>query len=460
MITEEVHKRAEWATDALACAIVALVLRVGVVFWAASRFPPAEDGRYYHQLAMRIASGEGYTWLWPDGAVTFAAHYPVGYPAAVGILYAIVGAHPWVAMLFNAVLGALSVYWLHRLVAFAAPRWAALASAIVVAVHPTLVFYTAALMTEGVSAALVVGVFWIALPARDGSAGHARLLALCVMLGTAILIRPQLVLLAPAVGWLRAHWSGSGWRKSLVSALIVTGGSLLVVAPWGARNCVRMEQCVFVSANKGWNLLIGSEPAADGRWISIDAVGVPESCRGVYAEAAKDQCFSEAAQSRIARQPAAWMALMPAKLAATFDDVGAPGWYMKVSNTDAITESGRYCLAIAEAVTQRGLILAAVLALVFGLQHWGRIRWVVGGLAVLALWPAAWLSVLIVAVLSVSAGGWRVPVLGAAAVAIVATAATHSVFFGAARYSMVVWPLLSAVPFAAIGMRSSENKQA
>ena len=48
-------------------------------------FPRSEDGHYYDVLARRLAAGQGYTWLWPDGAVTYAAHYPVGYPAMLAL---------------------------------------------------------------------------------------------------------------------------------------------------------------------------------------------------------------------------------------------------------------------------------------------------------------------------------------------------------------------------------------
>jgi hypothetical protein len=74
---------------------VALAVRLAVVAWAHARFPPAEDGHYYDVLARRLAAGAGYTWLWPDGAVTYAAHYPVGYPGILAAAYAAFGATPW-----------------------------------------------------------------------------------------------------------------------------------------------------------------------------------------------------------------------------------------------------------------------------------------------------------------------------------------------------------------------------
>ena len=90
---------------------LALGLRLLVVAFAHDRFPPADDGSFYHAVAIRIAEGAGYTWVWPDGVVTHAAHYPVGYPALLGVFYALFGATPLNAMLVNALLAARSWSW-------------------------------------------------------------------------------------------------------------------------------------------------------------------------------------------------------------------------------------------------------------------------------------------------------------------------------------------------------------
>ncbi|HEV3192233.1 MAG TPA: hypothetical protein VGY54_17095, partial [Polyangiaceae bacterium] len=78
--------------DAWVALAIGLSVRLAEVAWARGRFPPVEDGRYYDLLARRLATGAGYTWLWPDGAVTYAAHYPVGYPGILAAAYAAFGA--------------------------------------------------------------------------------------------------------------------------------------------------------------------------------------------------------------------------------------------------------------------------------------------------------------------------------------------------------------------------------
>jgi len=190
--------RPRWQ-DALGLSLVGALCRVGCVLWGQARFLPAADGKFYDTVARRIAEGLGYTWLWPDGAVTYAAHYPVGYPALVGGLYALFGDDPLLAMLLNAALGTLAVaatYWLSARVV---PRSGALFAGLVVAIHPSLVLYTPALMTEGVTAALYVCAAWLGLAAsRDRGLGRVVLLGL--FLGATVLVRPQSMLLVPLFG--------------------------------------------------------------------------------------------------------------------------------------------------------------------------------------------------------------------------------------------------------------------
>lgn len=67
-------KREGWRTAVVF--VVALAVRAIMVAWAHGRFPPSADGVFYERFAERLASGLGYTMAWPDGAVTYAAHYP------------------------------------------------------------------------------------------------------------------------------------------------------------------------------------------------------------------------------------------------------------------------------------------------------------------------------------------------------------------------------------------------
>ncbi|NUO50414.1 MAG: hypothetical protein HOV80_16285, partial [Polyangiaceae bacterium] len=115
-------------SDTWLVAAVAALTRFSMVAWAYSRIPPVADGTYYDTMARRLADGHGYTWLWPDGTVTAAAHYPVGYPALVSFGYRLFGAHPGIAMVEGALLGAAGAAAIHAFAAQHARRSAALAA--------------------------------------------------------------------------------------------------------------------------------------------------------------------------------------------------------------------------------------------------------------------------------------------------------------------------------------------
>ena len=447
------------ARDGVAALLVGLVVRAAVVGWAAGRFPPVEDGRFYHVVAGRVAQGYGYTWLWPDGAVTFAAHYPVGYPALVGGLYAVFGQHPVVAMVLNAALGSLAVLAVHRVAATVASRAGALLAALLIALHPTLVAYTPALMTEGVVAALLAVVAWPLIVASHcrSRARYAGLAAMALLLGVTTLIRPQSLLYAPLFGWLAARSPSSaataeraawGWRGPLVGAAVTTALVVATCLPWTLRNCSKLERCVFVSANAGWNLLIGAGPGATGAWVPIEVAGLPPECRTVFGEAQKDACFAGAALREIRARPLRWLGLGPAKLASTFDGSGTPGYYLHASNPQALSRRGSWTLASWETVWQRLVVGLGLLALALHLpaRRTGRLAW----LALSGPWlllPAVWVSYLGLAggALLLGRGLLRHPPACLAAASVALTALTHVVFFGAGRYSLVCYPLLAAL---------------
>jgi hypothetical protein len=426
---------------AAVAAAIALVVRLAVVVAVGSHFPPAADGSYYHIIASRIAEGHGYTWLWPDGAVTFAAHYPVGYPALIAIGYAVFGPHPWLAMVLNAFLGALTSWAIYRLVLpFAkSERWA-FAAALLVGLHPALVPYTAALMTEAVTAALLA--FAAALVADGSPVSRRRLLAVGLVMGITTLVRPQSVVLAPVLGALALPAGASLVRRALGGAAVLAV-ALMVCAPWTVRNCVRMKRCALVSVNAGWNLLIGEETDS-GAWQEVH---VPDECTTVWDEAGKDLCFERAAKRRIAAAPGSWVWKAPAKLRTTFDYFGAAPWYLHLSNPNAFSERAKVALGTVETVAARLLLVVAHVMLGFRRGERRRARMVLGALGVVAaLSTWGWVSYLLLAVLAlVTPSLERGVLLIFSAAVILATAATHAAFFGAGRYGLVVVPFVTAL---------------
>jgi 4-amino-4-deoxy-L-arabinose transferase-like glycosyltransferase len=439
--------------DALWLAVLSLAIRALVVFWARDRFPPADDGTFYHVVAQRIAHGAGYTWLWPDGTITYAAHYPVGYPALLGAAYALFGSRPVVAMSANALLGSFAAFAGQRITIRGASRRAALLTGLLLSLHPGLVFYTPALMTEGVAAELLVVAVWLALRVADQPRPAWRLVALGVCAGVITLIRPQLLVLAPLLGFFALSPHETNYAQRALRAFLVTWVAVCLCLPWTIRNCKRMDQCVFVSANGGWNLLIGSAREADGAWRPIEGASVPPECRNVFGEADKDRCFGRAGWRAIGRDPLAFLELVPRKLSVTFDYFGAPSHYLHTSNYREFDESRKLRLGVVETIWERLVLLAAIARaawLPFGQR---RLRWATGAVSgICALLRAGWLGYLGLVVTTLLSGRALVrrPVAALTASLVLVTALTHAVFFGAGRYGFVCAALLCV---AALGER-------
>jgi len=431
----------------LACALLA---RAAVLVWARGRFPPTADGVFYDTLAQRLAHGDGYTWLWPDGVVTHAAHYPVGYPAMLAVFYSLFGASPAVAACLNAIVGAVGSVAMYRLASDAWPPRQAFAAGLLVAVHPALLPYTVAVMTEGVTASLLVTAAALASASRASSKPWAARAAAGAVLGLATLVRPPSLLMAPILGALAAAPGEREIRRRLLGALLVTGIAVACCLPWTVRNCARMNRCALVSVNGGWNLLIGTQT---GSWSFAEVI-VPGDCREVWDEAAKDSCFERAALRAIAADPGAWLARAPAKLAATFDYIGASPWYMHASNPGAFDDEDKLVHGAIETVVTRVLLALGLVAAARLPGPRARARAVVAAVALLfAVTTHAWVAYLALVVAIVLRGGrenLRGPLLvSATAPLLFLTAVTHAAFFGAGRYGLVVLPFVTGLAAAA-----------
>ncbi|HMJ11247.1 MAG TPA: hypothetical protein VK524_07550, partial [Polyangiaceae bacterium] len=263
--------------------------------------------------------------------------------------------------------------------------------------------------------------------------------------GLTALVRPQCLVLAPLLGVMAAPAAS---RTRWLYAMGILGLALLVCTPWTLRNCERMGRCVFVSANGGWNLLIGTAAEGRGTWVPLERIGVPPACRNEFREAFKDQCFGQAAVERIGEAPGQWLALVPDKLSATFDYSGAPGWYLHAANPRAVTYRIKVWLGAFETLVERVLLALALGALALRGGKYATLRAVIAAASALSLLaPIAWPAYLALPVLALLLGRRLLddPAALLASGTVLATAAAHVVFFGAGRYSLVCFPMVAAL---------------
>lgn len=434
---------------------VAFAARMLVGLWAGPRFPPTADGVYYDTLARRLAAGQGYTWAWPDGVVTPVAHYPVGYPAMLAVAYRVLGPSPHSVTLVNAFLGAVGAGAVAWVLARGSAR-RALAGGLVVALHPALLLYTPAVMTEGASAALLAltmafgeGAATAISPRRKG----AWLALAALTVGLATLVRPQNLVMAPLVGALAmGAMEGNGgrpnWARRVGGALAASALALATCLPWSARNCAVMDGCAFVSANGGWNLLIGAQTEG-GAW---EPVQVPEPCREVWPEVAKDRCFAAAARRTILGNVGAYVARVPAKLGVTFDYFGAGPWYLHSANGAAFSQDAKVASGAFETLVSRVLLLGALAWAGLSVGPRRRVRWALAlGGAFFACVATAWPAYLLLAGALVALGPSRLtdgsPLAPWTLGIVAATALVHGLFFGAGRYGLVVVPFVTGLTF-------------
>lgn len=440
--------RAAWRQAAWLFGL-ALALRLVVVAYAANRFPPADDGSFYHTVATRIAAGQGYTWAWPDGVVTYAAHYPVGYPALLGACYAVLGASPVSAMLLNALLGSLLVVAVHscalRITSLARARLAALA----LALHPTFVLYSAALMTEAVAAATLVLLASYALFVAARGGGSSWRLPLGLGGALLVFIRPQLLPLLPVLGAVAVLVPEGASRSRALLARLRGGAEVLALAlvcclPWTLRNCAKMDGCVFVSANGGWNLLIGTLPEGKGSFAPISGPNVPPECRSEFGEAGKDRCFGRAGARRIREAPLSWLALAPLKLGQMFDHGAIASSYLQTSNSSLVTDRARTAISTVETLYSRLLLLAACGGMLRAASGaLGRGFALAAGLFALSPWGYLAHLGLLGALAAGRPGPGRRPLELLALALLGLCVVTHIVFFGAPRYALVWVPWLA-----------------
>jgi len=427
---------------------------------------PVWDGHYYDFGARRIAAGLGYSDDRLEAGVVHWhpwCHYPVGYSAVLGLVYRVFGADLRVASVFDATVSALVcvMTWLVARQALSPGR--AKVAGILAALHPGLILYSALVMSELSSALVTLTAFWIACRRRTSAAWVLGAL----VLGAGALVRPQALLCAPFFALLAvpAPLRRLGKLARPVAAVVACALALAPVLPWTARNCATMDGCALVSTNAGWNLAIGSFPRATGRFETLHA---SDGCREVTGQVQQDRCWFGYGLEQIRAHPGHYLALVPAKLAFTFDHESFAVEYLREARPSLWPEPRRVAIRELTSAAHRILVFAAALAgVAFALRRrhdLARPGIVAQGLALLAAG----------ALLAIAIGGdeprfyplvlfacvlpW-LPLPGRPAFPdalklvlglLATTVVTHAVFFGEDRYHVVVTPALCVLAAAAL----------
>lgn len=341
-------------------ACVAIVVRAGWCAWAwHAGVRPASDARWYYERGLEFAIGHGYAL---GGNPT--AYWPVGYPAFLGGLFTLFGDSIPIAMAANVLFGLAIVESTRRLaLQFFDDRRLAATAAMIVSLHPNAIAYTSLLMGETLSTALLLWSLVLLLD-RDGKLW--RMGAAAVLLGAAILVRPQLapipLVVAVAIRFIDRR---SDRNHQLVRTAVTYVGALFVLLPWTIRNQQLYGAWPIVSNNDGINFHIGNNDRANGTYY-LDFV-----VEAAYWEAPDEHQRNRTARAVAAKwivaHPWRFLALLPKKV-----------WYLWRADTDGFTWNRRWFDKNATTPVTRA----------FDVMKWGSQLWWVALIAIagLAVW--------------------------------------------------------------------------
>jgi 4-amino-4-deoxy-L-arabinose transferase-like glycosyltransferase len=451
--------------------VVAFALRFLVASALAGE--PVWDGHYYDFGARHIASGFGYAdEIMRDGHAVWHpwCHYPVGYSGFLAAFYKFFGARQIVAHGANALVGGLLALVTYLLAREALSERRAKVAGVLVALHPGLVLYGALLMTEPLSALLALTAFYAATRLARGGHVMSGIAVGALVLGAAALVRPQALLCAP---FLALAVPRAALRTRALAAVVACVVALVPVLPWTARNCRVMDGCALVSTNAGWNLAIGSFPRATGRFETLRA---DDGCREVTGQVQQDRCWLDYGIANIVRAPGRWLALIPAKLAFTFDHESFAVEYLREARPAAWPENRRVAVrgllttlhrhfvatsalgfvalalprrrdktkARSVRAERRGLVVQTALFAALAVASY---------LAFAAQTPTFWPIVIVACIvpwLPLPGRPAAHPALLMSVSLLATTVLAHAVFFGEDRYHMVATPVLCLLAAAAL----------
>jgi 4-amino-4-deoxy-L-arabinose transferase-like glycosyltransferase len=442
-------------------ALVAFLPRLYVaIAWSKE---PVWDGHYYHLGAERLAGGFGYSedaivggqLLWKPWV-----HYPPGYSLLLAFFYLILGSGLLVAPVLNALIGAGLTAASHRVAwHFTTPSRARLAAALV-ALHPGLIVYSSLVMTELLSALLLLVAALIVLTFPGSWKAYA---GAGLVLGFAALVRPVSLSSLPLLALMGQRPSTQHFLRTGIAVLV----AFAVVLPWTYRNCQKLDGCSLISTNGGWNLAIGAITPT-GRFHTLKP---SDGCAVVKGQVQQDDCWRAVGEKRIKADPARWLGMVPKKLEQTYNHESYQVEYLHEADPATWTEPRR--VAGREFLTffHRLLLVAAALSAVSAL-HWVKPPpWddaVQIGLLVATMMFATFAATRderpfyvlpallpLIALLPIPGR----PQLGPAGRYLMATLAAttlvHAVFFGEDRYHLVVTPFLCILAAGALRPRRS-----
>jgi 4-amino-4-deoxy-L-arabinose transferase-like glycosyltransferase len=265
----------------LSIIFVSVLLRVLVAFYMGNEvveLPGIFDQVSYHNLALRVLGGHGFTFgemWWPiTRAGEPTAHWSFPYTLYLVGIYAVFGAYPIVARILQAVIvGILHPYITYRIGEKVFGRIVGLIAAAVVSIYIYYIYYGAALMTEPFYITSILFSLFFAMQLADNQDKKRDLklgLALGISLGLTIILRQLFLLFVPFLFlWIWIARFRLNRKLPLLSTALSFSLILAFILPITFYNYQRFHRFVLVNTNSGYAFFWGNNPIYGTKFIPI-----------------------------------------------------------------------------------------------------------------------------------------------------------------------------------------------
>jgi len=349
------------------------------VLWISNNVSPLQSDFYtYHTLAAALSRGE----VIYERLIALFPHL-LGYPSFLSIFYRIFGSDVLVAIFLNLSIGVASVLLVYYLVTELSDRRFGMISAVILALWPSLIFYSTVVATEALFTLLFLVVIVYFYQVRDcPSCIKAYLLyfLLGLLIGILNAIRPMGILLLISIGvYLMITLSrGPEYLRNLGKILL-----LFITLCMGYYISITMiKQSIQTITNRsvgtsfiGYSILVGSNYEHSGTWNTDDARLLDEVYQDgfVHPDEVNSELLSTAID-RILADPIQFLKLQfrknqkiwqsdqfPIDFYRWYVDKDSLGWLGSVANSLLLTRLSTLYYAV--------IILLSTLTAIVGIYH-------------------------------------------------------------------------------------------
>lgn len=297
--------------------------------------PGIADQITYHTLAQRVLGGFGFTFdqpWWPatqPGEPT--AHWSFLYTFYLVGVYKIFGVNPLIARLIQAIaIGFLQPWLIFHISKKVFSKFSPLFAAGWIAVYSYLIYYTAALMTEGWFITIVLAVFLMAFNLVESDIRLSKFAWFGLLAGIAVLLRQVFLLFLPFIFlwllWIQRKHLWVALRNLLLSGFII----LIMILPFTYYNAQRFNQFVLLNTNSGFAFFWANNPIYGTKFVGIlpEEMGnylelLPIELKGLN-EAALDSALLKRGLAFVFDNPGQYLLLSLSRIPVLFEFLPSP----------------------------------------------------------------------------------------------------------------------------------------